>query len=336
MAAAIAFCPVAAHQLFSPACTVAAEDSSSGVMPLASSVCGPQRPTTVLVHGLDSCRETWAGVLADLTRAGYPAIAVDLRGHGESPMGDPAEFGPESLAADVIAAIEARGIPPPVVLVGHSMGGRVAMQIAATDAERVSADANLKPLLAACVIEDMDCCLRTSSAPDPPDEALTLSQRVSLRQWMSPGGRYFDSWESCRDALLPWNDLERIEGWRGGRIRPVRDGWWSDINPAARRLAQATTLCSLDGKQAWDTLARHGAALQFPVHLWIADEPGTVCAWGGDGGLNDMIATLGGSGAKFRHKTFCGAGHSIHRESREEFVRDLKSIVDGVPSLSSS
>ena len=75
---------------------------------LASSIKTPHFPTTVLLHGLDSSKETWSGVLADLAAQGYPAMALDLRGHGESPLGDPAAFGPETLARDVIAAIEVR------------------------------------------------------------------------------------------------------------------------------------------------------------------------------------------------------------------------------------
>ena len=75
---------------------------------LASSIKTPHFPTTVLLHGLDSSKETWSGVLADLAAQGYPAMALDLRGHGESPLGDPALFGPETLARDVIAAIEVR------------------------------------------------------------------------------------------------------------------------------------------------------------------------------------------------------------------------------------
>ena len=75
---------------------------------LASSIKTPHFPTTVLLHGLDSSKETWSGVLADLAAQGYPAMALDLRGHGESPLGDPAAFGPETLARDVIAAIKVR------------------------------------------------------------------------------------------------------------------------------------------------------------------------------------------------------------------------------------
>ena len=47
-------------------------------------------------------------------------------------------------------------------------------------------------------------------------------------------------------------------------------------------------LASTDGAEAWDALA--STARAFPVHLWVADQPGTVCAWEGEGGIDDMKA----------------------------------------------
>ena len=139
-AAATAAALAAAGATITPARPAAAASSAPAapaVLPLASSVQQPGLPTTVLVHGLDSCKQTWEGVLSELAALGLPAVAVDLRGHGESPHA--ADFRPEALASDVIAATERLGLRPPFVLVGHSMGGRVAMRLAAMDAERAAA-----------------------------------------------------------------------------------------------------------------------------------------------------------------------------------------------------
>mmetsp|Transcript_66535 Transcript_66535/g.110633 ORF Transcript_66535/g.110633 Transcript_66535/m.110633 type:complete len:158 (-) Transcript_66535:857-1330(-) len=125
------------------------EQRASTTVHLASSVASQHRPTAVLLHGLDSSKETWSGVLADLHQNGYPAIALDLRGHGESPLGCPTEFTPTALAQDVLAACEAHGIGR-YVLVGHSMGGRVAMRTAALEMK------SGRSQLAAVIIEDMD------------------------------------------------------------------------------------------------------------------------------------------------------------------------------------
>ena len=51
----------------------------------------------------------------------------------------------------------------------------------------------------------------------------------------------------------------------GSRVRQLPSGeWWSDINPAAQRLARATVLASDDGQAAWATLAGRGESILEP------------------------------------------------------------------------
>ena len=70
---------------FSTAASAARADAPRPVR-LATSAARPFRPTTVLVHGLDSSKQTWETCLATLACEGYPVLAVDLRGHGESAL----------------------------------------------------------------------------------------------------------------------------------------------------------------------------------------------------------------------------------------------------------
>eukprot|EP00965_Chrysotila_dentata_P118009 3900911-Pleurochrysis_carterae.AAC.4 len=129
---------------------------------LASTMHSPHCPTTIFIHGLDSSKETWKGILAEMAKQGLPALAFDLRGHGESPLGAPEDFSTDALASDVIAAAEAHGVRAPYVVVGHSMGGVVAMQLAAIDAQRVQNGE--AALLSACIVEDMDVSKRAPAA----------------------------------------------------------------------------------------------------------------------------------------------------------------------------
>ena len=97
------------------------------------------------------------------------------------------------------------------------------------------------PLLAACVIEDMDLIVR--GGPSPRDNDLTPEQRHHLQTFASEDGRSFKSWDAAREALLAWyGEAAWVDSWKGNRVRQVGDGsWWSDINPLARRLAQSGT-----------------------------------------------------------------------------------------------
>ncbi|MGE0439096.1 MAG: alpha/beta fold hydrolase [Gemmatimonadales bacterium] len=82
----------------------------------------------VLLHGLGSSKADWGPQVAALS-AGYRTIAVDLRGHGESPHPE----GPWTLrdfAADV-AELLRRLDAAPAHVIGLSLGGMVAFQLLA-------------------------------------------------------------------------------------------------------------------------------------------------------------------------------------------------------------
>jgi len=84
---------------------------------------GTGSPAFVFVHGLACDRQAWKPQFDDLSRD-HRCISVDLRGCGESAAEFPCDV--ETAAADVAALIEAKGLAPAIV-VGHSLGGLVAL-----------------------------------------------------------------------------------------------------------------------------------------------------------------------------------------------------------------
>ena len=98
--------------------------------PLAHLRWGRGERAAVLLHGVGGGREAWgdsiSGTGSALAEAGYTAIAPDLPGYGDSVSIDPYDMA--SLAASVVALIGALQ-PKRCVLVGHSMGGMVALEL---------------------------------------------------------------------------------------------------------------------------------------------------------------------------------------------------------------
>jgi esterase len=90
-------------------------------------------PTLVIAHGLYGSGRNW-GVIARRLADRRDVVAVDMRNHGESPR-FPTQGYPE-MAADLAEVIENLG-PQPVDLLGHSMGGKTAMQLALTRPELI-------------------------------------------------------------------------------------------------------------------------------------------------------------------------------------------------------
>lgn len=89
------------------------------------------RPPLVLLHGLTFDRRMWQPALAALRRRdpGRVVLALDLPGHGGSPMPDTCDL--DDVGAAVASAVEDAGLEAPVV-VGHSISGVIATVYAST------------------------------------------------------------------------------------------------------------------------------------------------------------------------------------------------------------
>ena len=91
-------------------------------------------PPILFVHGLMSSRRTWADQWVRLA-ADHRVLAPDLFGHGESakPLGDYSLGAHAASLRDLLDALELDA----VCVVGHSLGGGIAMQLAYLFPERV-------------------------------------------------------------------------------------------------------------------------------------------------------------------------------------------------------
>jgi pimeloyl-ACP methyl ester carboxylesterase len=98
------------------------------------------RPTIVLVHGFGSSRmQNWksTGWYGGLTAAGFPIVAMDCRGHGDSGKPhDPESYGHDRMAEDVIAVMDACSLSRALIL-GYSMGGFIALRLLAAHPDHV-------------------------------------------------------------------------------------------------------------------------------------------------------------------------------------------------------
>ncbi len=88
----------------------------------------------ILLHGLFGSLENLGGV-AQRLQDRWQIHALDQRNHGRSPHTD--EMNYAAMAEDVMAYLDEQGLDR-VALLGHSMGGKVAMQAALAHPERVS------------------------------------------------------------------------------------------------------------------------------------------------------------------------------------------------------
>jgi pimeloyl-ACP methyl ester carboxylesterase len=202
-----------------------------GGLRLVGSVAGPDDGFPVLLlHGGGQTRNSWGRALDALAASGARAVAIDMRGHGDSDWSPDANYLPEHFAADVENAargFSAKSNDRPVLLVGASMGGIAAMV----------ATPNLGNLVAGLVLVDivpdmrMDGARRIldfmNSAPDGfaslneaadavsaylphrPRPALAEGLKRNLRQ--QPNGRWTWHWDP-RMLSEVLNDVELVKG----------------------------------------------------------------------------------------------------------------------------
>jgi pimeloyl-ACP methyl ester carboxylesterase len=84
-------------------------------------------PPLLLMHGITVSRHTWDWFVPSLAER-YRVIAFDFRGHGKSGRA-PGDYQPQAYVTDAIAVLETL-TDGPVLVIGHSLGGRTAAALA--------------------------------------------------------------------------------------------------------------------------------------------------------------------------------------------------------------
>ena len=98
-------------------------------MPLLHYLDQGQGPPLVILHGLFGTLDNWQSLARRwATEAGLRVISVDLRNHGRSFHSPDHSYA--LMAQDVLALFDHLGLGPDTTLLGHSMGGKVAMRLA--------------------------------------------------------------------------------------------------------------------------------------------------------------------------------------------------------------
>jgi pimeloyl-ACP methyl ester carboxylesterase len=107
-----------------PAGALAVDDGGSGGLPV------------VFVHSLAGNSTHWSNQLEHL-RQSCRAVALDVRGHGRSEPPKDGNYTIAAIAGDIAAVVDTLGLDR-FVLVGHSMGGGVALAYAGNYPDRVA------------------------------------------------------------------------------------------------------------------------------------------------------------------------------------------------------
>ncbi|WP_278921645.1 alpha/beta fold hydrolase [Pseudophaeobacter profundi] len=166
----------------------------SEVAGLSAIVAGAGRPV-LLLHGVGLRAEAW-GAQIEALRGSYQVIAPDMPGHGHSPC----PSGPITLAEYAQAFLPIlQELAEPALVVGHSMGAMIALELACRAPANVGAVAACNAIFerrpeAAAAVQARAGSLDGTIAPDPGS---------TLERWF--GSAQSDERSACESWLLAAN-----------------------------------------------------------------------------------------------------------------------------------
>lgn len=252
------------------------------------------RAPVVLLHGFTGSASTWEGLAASLSEEGRESVAVDLIGHGlsDAPEAQP-RYAIERVADDLVALLSQLGHTRARWL-GYSMGGRVALLLAARHPRSVDA----------LLLEGA-----TAGLSDPGERSERARADDALAARIERGGvpAFVEEWE----RLPLWDSQRSLPPEVRERLRQQR------LRNDAGGLARALRGMSV-GRQPslWDELG----SLSMPALLLA----GSL-----DGKFTTIAREMARSLPNATMEPIAGAGHAAHLEQPGAFAEAVLRFLDG-------
>jgi len=254
-------------------------------------------PVVLFIHGILGSQRQWAH-LVDRMDDDHRVLVPDLFGHGESskPLGD---YSLSAHAAAMRDLLDHLGVEK-VTLVGHSLGGGIAMQFYYLFPERVE---RLVLVASGGLGREVNPILRSATLPGA-EQVLSVIASEPVLSRVGALGR-----------------VASKVGWRpGSDISAVWRGFSSLADRESRRAFLATTRAVIDiGGQSISAHDHLGSVLPVPTLIVWGSKDRMIPAWhalNAQRSVPDSVVEL-----------FEGAGHFPHLDDPDRFARVLREFI---------
>ncbi|HEY6562136.1 MAG TPA: alpha/beta fold hydrolase [Polyangiaceae bacterium] len=258
-------------------------------------------PAVLLIHGIGDSLDTWGELIPELAKR-HTVIAPDLLGHGrsEKPRADYSVAGYANAMRDLLSVLDIES----VTVVGHSLGGGVAMQFAYQYPERCE---RLVLVSSGGVSRDVHPVLRLAATPlghplvsvlaVPFARTLGRGVATALKAMNTDVGQDEEHWMRVFDRMG---------------------------DPTARRAFVSTIRAVVDVR---------GQVITMLDRCYLARGMPTLILWGTRDGVipfeHAQLLHAAMPGSQLR--AFEGAGHFPHHSARSEFLATLDAFMRSTP-----
>ncbi|KAK5639689.1 hypothetical protein RI129_012181 [Pyrocoelia pectoralis] len=302
--------------------------------------CGSTGPVLLLIHGGGYSALTWALFAEEVThKIECQILALDLRGHGNTQTDDETNLSLDVLAEDIemIVSTVYGDNPVPIVLVGHSLGGAIVVEVAS----RISA------VVGVCVIDVVEgTALESLSSMQSilrgrPNSFSSIEQAI---QWSYRSGQTHNM-EAAKISMpgqiknYNTNELAATENWPKNKLN----------NEVVEKISRhSDVICEENEEVEDDDAPKNGSSVfEIPIcsskYTWRIDLSKTEKFWiGWFKGLSqkfldirvpkvlllanihglDTTLTVGQMQGKFQLQVLPRSGHAIH-EDQPHRVADI-------------
>uniref|UniRef100_A0AAQ4RYR5 Protein phosphatase methylesterase 1 n=1 Tax=Gasterosteus aculeatus aculeatus TaxID=481459 RepID=A0AAQ4RYR5_GASAC len=169
---------------------------------------GAHGPVLLLLHGGGHSALSWAVMFAAVifSRINCRVVAMDLRAHGDTKVKNPDDLSADTMAKDIGKVVEVLygDNPPPIMIIGHSMGGAIAVHTAAAN--------HLQSLLGLCVIDVV--------------EGTAMDALNSMQNFLRSRPKTFKSLENAIEWSVKSGQIRNMESARvsmGGQVKKCEE-----------------------------------------------------------------------------------------------------------------
>jgi pimeloyl-ACP methyl ester carboxylesterase len=258
-------------------------------------------PHLLLIHGgRDHCRN-WDWV-AERLRDRYHIVAPDLRGHGDSDWASGGGYGDLNYVSDIAALVHQKRMAP-VTIIGHSLGGSLAILYSGLFPETVAKVVAIEGL---------------GPAPRMLERFKGMKFDERVRSWIV--GRRENAGRSKRKYATPEDAVKRMKD-ENAHLN----------NEQARHLTLHGTIQNEDGSYSWkfDNLVRMGPgpsnmSADDQHQIWSCVTAPTLLVRGMESWASDPSAD--GRMRFFQNARLAnidGAGHWVHHDQLDAFLRQV-------------